>query len=192
MTDSIHIQKLKLRKKIKFERTQIPTDVFNARGLLIKNHLLSLITNRNITTIHCFISIKRLFEVDTYALINELLLLGKNVIVPIMNSDELSHSELISLEEINLNQWGVMEPKTRICTNLDTIEIILVPSLALDKKGNRLGYGKGYYDKFLTSIKALKIGLVFEDFVYDTIPFDNHDVKLNGFVTEKGIQLLQP
>ena len=159
---------------------------------MIKNHLLSLITNRNITTIHCFISIKKLFEVDTYALINELLLLGKNVIVPIMNSDELSHSELISLEEINLNQWGVMEPKTRICTNLDTIEIILVPSLALDKKGNRLGYGKGYYDKFLTSIKALKIGLVFEDFVYDTIPFDNHDVKLNGFVTEKGIQLLQP
>lgn len=188
MTDSIHIQKLKLRKKIKFERTQIPPDIFKARNELIKSHLLSLISKRNISTIHCFISIEKLYEINTNTLISELLLLGKKVIVPIMNSDELSHSELTSMEEISTNQWGVLEPKTKIRTDLDDIDIILVPLLALDKKGNRLGYGKGYYDKFLTSSKSLKIGLVFEDFVYDTIPYENHDVKLDGFVTEKGIQ----
>ena len=58
MTDSIHTQKSKLRKKVKFERTQIPSDVFNARNELIKHHLLSLISKRNISTIHCFISIE--------------------------------------------------------------------------------------------------------------------------------------
>ena len=119
-------------------------------------------------------------------MISELLLIRKKVIVPIMNSDELTHSELTSIEEISTNQWGIMEPKTKILTDLDDIDIILVPLLALDKKGNRLGYGKGYYDKFLTSSKSLKIGLVFEDFVYDTIPYENHDVKLDGFVTERG------
>ena len=191
MMDSILQQKSRLRKQIKIERSKISPELFGIRCQNIRRILISFITDRNINVVHCFISMTKQFEVDTYSIIDELLKKGKKIFVPVMNENELEHSELMSINELRKNQWGVHEPLTKIFGNLDSIDIILVPLLAIDNNGNRLGYGKGYYDRFLMKTKALKIGLVFDDFVLNEIPIENHDIKLDGFITEKGIKFMK-
>lgn len=107
-----------------------------------------------------------------------------------MNGDELEHSKINSTNELVKNTLGILEPKENLKIDTRKIDLILVPLLGVDIRGNRLGYGKGYYDKFLQTAEALKIGLAFEEFVLDEIPSEKHDVKLDGFITEKGVRLL--
>jgi len=107
-----------------------------------------------------------------------------------MNGEMLEHSKLESMDNLIQKSWGVIEPQKQIIADIQSIDIIFVPLLGIDNKGNRLGYGKGYYDRFLETSDALKIGLVFEDFILESIPSEKHDVKLDGFITEKGVRLL--
>ena len=67
------------------------------------------------------------------------------------------------------------------------MELIIVPGLVFDEKSNRIGYGKGYYDKFLSKINCYKVGLSFDFQIKKEIPFEKHDEKLNCIISEKRI-----
>lgn len=144
---------------------------------------------QNAVAIHCYVSMNDRFEVNTHPLLNHALELEKRVIVPEINSSSgtLTHSELRSLDSLVNNSWGVPEPEISRPADPAECDLILVPLLAADRNGNRLGYGKGYYDKFLESLDVPAFGLLFSTFILDEIPSEPFDQKLNGLFTENGL-----
>ncbi len=85
-----------------------------------------------------------------------------------------------------INKYGVLQPL--INTNEKTIDIFIVPGVAFDITGNRLGRGVGFYDKLLAKFpNSIKIGIAHESNILDTIPFEAHDVKMNKIVTSSKI-----
>jgi 5-formyltetrahydrofolate cyclo-ligase len=82
-------------------------------------------------------------------------------------------------------QFGIGEPTGEEFTNLDAVELIMVPGVAFDRTGNRMGRGRGFYDRLLKSTpNATKIGLAYDFQMMDAIPTEPHDVKMNLVITD--------
>tara|TARA_R110002126_G_scaffold15320_2_gene63070 strand:- start:791 stop:1369 length:579 start_codon:yes stop_codon:yes gene_type:complete len=185
---SVSDKKTELRSKLLTKRSSISDDDWNLRSLEIIENLKTLKEFQSSSTIHSFVSMNDRKEVNTHELIKELLGLNIKVIVPIADfkTGELQHSILTTFDDLEPNKWGVLEP-LNADSDIDDIDIILVPLLAADKKFNRLGYGKGFYDRFLKSTDAIKVGLLFDDFILQKIPVEDFDEKLDILITEKKI-----
>ena len=185
---SVSAQKALLRKEMMDRRQSLSEEEWQEKSQQIIETVLSSDEFKASDTIHCFISMNDRFEVNTHILIKELLAQDKTLIVPITNFTDgtLSHSVLNSFEDLSPNKWGVLEPKDLNPVNVNDIDLVLVPLLAADRAGNRLGYGKGFYDRFLSSISAPSFGLLFQKFILEKIPTDSFDKKLNGLISEKG------
>ena len=83
-------------------------------------------------------------------------------------------------------QFGIGEPTGPVYTDLESIELIIVPGVAFDRKGNRMGRGRGFYDRLLkTTPKALKIGVAYDFQMLDSIPVEPFDVKMDRIITEQ-------
>lgn len=114
-------------------------------------------------TVHIFLPIQLKNEIDTWPIIRQLWKLGIEVVVPIVHSKEIkiSNCHLSKNTQLSENKWGVPEPVN--CTEIenDKIDVVVLPLLAFDKNGYRVGYGKGYYDRFLVGLSkdVLKVGL---------------------------------
>lgn len=185
---SIKEQKNKLRSEIKNIRDKTSIIDYQKKNDSIKKSLISFVGQQNVDFIHSYLSMNHKFEVDTLPIINRLFGLNKKVAVPIMVGNALEHSQIFSLNDLQTNSWGVLEPVVTYRIDIDSLDLVIVPLLGVDLDGNRLGYGKGFYDRFLKNTKALKIGLCFHDFIFKKVPTEQHDVKLDGIITEKGIR----
>lgn len=91
------------------------------------------------------------------------------------------------LGEMEEGAFGVMEPKEKTEFDKEKIDMVIVPGVVFDKKGNRAGYGKGYYDRFLKDMKALKVGVCHSFQLVDEIESEEHDVKMDMIVTEMDV-----
>ncbi|MBO6621192.1 MAG: 5-formyltetrahydrofolate cyclo-ligase [Balneola sp.] len=185
---SVSDQKSELRARMLKLRKSIDEEDWQARSETIINELKKIPEFINSDVIHCYVSMNDRKEVNTHSLLNDLISSGKKVIVPVTDFEtgELKHSELRSFEDLKKNKWGVPEPD-EIHPQKQKTDLILVPLLAADKDFNRLGYGKGFYDRFLKKENAVKIGLLFDEFILDQIPVENFDEKLDILITEKMI-----
>lgn len=113
---------------------------------------------------HIFLTITESKEVDTSYLLTILQGKDKNVIIPKTVSDnQLEHYLLLDNTLLKKNKWNIPEPVDGISIDEKQLEVVFIPLLAFDKLGNRVGYGKGFYDTFLSKCNAgvLKIGLSF-------------------------------
>ena len=100
----------------------------------------------------------------------------------------MEHIRVNDLAALVEGIWGIKEPASGESVETDTIDLVFVPGLAADRKGNRIGYGKGYYDRFLASApNAIKIMLVPSLFILNHIPPQKHDVPVDLLVTETDI-----
>ena len=132
-------------------------------------------------------------EVKTDIIINTLLNMGKDVAVPVCvpASYELIASKILSLDELKSGHYGILEPKKEYLRPMapDTFDVILVPGSAFDVYGNRIGHGKGYYDRFLSKVpqETLKIGLAFDYQILPRLPVEHYDIPVNCIITERGI-----
>ena len=125
-------------------------------------------------------------EVDTRVLLTECLAAGKRITVPLIDQNQRS---LVSVEikdfgqDLVLGSYGILEPKNVRFQpfSVEQIEIVLVPGVAFDRAGYRLGRGKGYYDRFLCELnpKTIKIGLAFDIQMVDRVPHDPRDVQMD-------------
>ena len=134
---------------------------------------------------HIFISILKYNELDTSSIINKLKSEQKIIIVPKISNNELVHIAINDETEFGLNEYGIKEPNDGNHFIIENLDIIFIPLLAFDLEGHRVGYGKGYYDRFLklTNNSILKIGLSFFDPINKIQDIDNNDVKLDYCVT---------
>ena len=144
---------------------------------------------RQAETIHIFIS--KTDEPDTALIIESAWEYGKTVAVPCVLPDtfELFHSQLKSFEDLCSGALGVLEPspEVRIAMTPDSFDLIIIPGVAFDRLGGRLGYGKGYYDRFLEQTCAFRLAIAFDFQVIEKVPTEKHDVLMNGILTETGI-----
>ena len=129
-------------------------------------------------------------EVSTEEIIKYALKSGKEITLPRVNKSKLDFYEIKSIDEkLIKSNFGIEEPIENSKTFVDKqkIDLVVVPGLAFDKEKNRLGYGGGFYDRFLAGINALKIGICFDEQLLknETLPVKETDVKLDIIITDK-------
>lgn len=173
------------RKKYKGLREKLTFEDCDTKSIDIANQLLKL-PIWSVEFYHIFLTIEKLKEVNTEYILN--ILNGKDKNTVIAQSDfetsTMRHFLLTDNTLIKVNTWGIPEPQGGITIEPSQLDVVFVPLLAFDTKGNRLGYGKGFYDRFLSACKpdCLKIGLSF--FEAETkLPVAHNDVKLTHCVT---------
>ncbi|MFH5835794.1 5-formyltetrahydrofolate cyclo-ligase [Proteiniclasticum sp. C24MP] len=129
-------------------------------------------------------------EVDTSLIIKDALAKGKKVVVP--KTIELGHMEaceIDSMEDLEPGRHGILEPaNTMYRLDPDKIDAAFIPCVAFTKEGYRLGYGGGFYDRFLPRGKFKRILLAFSAMEVKKLPVDHFDEKVHGILTEKGYE----
>jgi 5-formyltetrahydrofolate cyclo-ligase len=188
MTLSEH--KSALRSKVKKWRSELDSQVYQQKCECLRNRLFEMDIVRSARTIHCYVSMNKRREVDTRAMIEHWLNLGKEVVVPLMKSQgKLDHYYIEDLNELSTNDWGVSEPNPVHHTpaQVEDLDLVIVPMAAADQHCNRLGYGKGYYDRFLSSLSAPKVGLCYDHWVIDEVPVASYDVPMDLIITENAL-----
>ena len=182
--------KHELRKKYKNLRADISPEQASDFSLAIANSLLQ-IPIWDFFYYHIFLSIEEKSEVDTLPLITLLLGKDKNVVVPkVSGNDSMENYLLTDNTSLKKSAWGVPEPVDGIEVPESKIDVVFVPLLAFDTLGNRVGYGKGFYDGFLQKCRkeTLKIGVSFFQSEEEPISDVNaNDVKLDYCVTPEKV-----
>jgi 5-formyltetrahydrofolate cyclo-ligase len=129
-------------------------------------------------------------EIDTLPFLQAALDTNKTLVLPKINrtASVLDLYQVTNLEtDLQTGIWNIREPNPTICrpATATQIDLILVPGVAFDRQGGRVGHGKGYYDKLLAQCpRAYKIAAAFEGQVFDRVPMDPHDIPVDALITE--------
>lgn len=129
-------------------------------------------------------------EVATREIISDLLDLGKEVYLPVTLKYEkkLIPKRIFSLDDLVFGAYGILEPRIDAPTiDNSLLDVVIVPGSVFDKNGYRTGYGGGYYDRFLESTDALKVGVCFDFQLVDDVFPENHDKRMDFIITEKEV-----
>ncbi|MGY5356044.1 5-formyltetrahydrofolate cyclo-ligase [Wenyingzhuangia sp. IMCC45467] len=158
------MRKTDVRKKYKNLRRELSVENVESKSIFIANQLLKLPIWNN-TYYHLFLSIQEQKEVDTEHLLHVLFARNKEVVVSKSDfkTNTLSHFLLTENTKLKVNTYGIPEPTNGLPVPENMIDVVFVPLLGFDIKGNRVGYGKGFYDDFLSKCNnnTLKVGLSF-------------------------------
>lgn len=165
-------------RKLMLERRK---NILNKKELstIIVNKLLDLDIYKNSRVIALYYSLCD--EVDTKDLIIKSL--DKTVLLPKVINDKMIFIKINKDTKYNKSNLGVLEPLGK--EYLGNIDLIIVPGVSFDRERNRLGFGKGYYDKYLKDKDIYKIGICFNKQLTDTLPIDDYDIKMDLIITEK-------
>ena len=149
----------------------------------ITEKLLNHFKVKNSDNVLVYISMQE--EVSTIFLINELLKLGKKIYAPKIVDNVIEFYQLKSLNELVKGKYNIYEPKSNAIYEKNNNSVIIVPGLLFDKNNNRLGYGGGYYDRYLNNNAIYKIGICFSDFLVENLNCESHDIKMDEVITER-------
>ncbi|MEO5787370.1 5-formyltetrahydrofolate cyclo-ligase [Gelidibacter sp.] len=178
--------KSELRRLYKQKRQELSPETIETYSLDISNQLLQL-PIWNASFYHIFLSITEHKEVNTDYILNILSGKDKNIVISKTDFESLKmiHYLLLDTTVIKKNSWNIPEPVDGIEVTTDKIDVVFVPLLAFDQKGHRIGYGKGFYDKFLSECRpeTLKIGLSFFEAEDEFKEVHSGDIALDFCVT---------
>ena len=178
---SVNIQKAALRKHLLEKRDATSAELRDISSERIHQNLKRITSFTNSQNIACYFPIGS--EVDTHNIMLDMLEQDKNLLLPRIVNNNLEFCIVPNLEKLEKGSFEIMEPKDS-CKKAEKINCILIPTVGISKTGIRLGYGKGYYDKFLSSTDAVKISLTYAKQIVKSIPNDSHDVKIDWIITE--------
>lgn len=138
----------------------------------------------NAKTIAFYVSFNK--EVFTHSMIKELL--GeKRILAPKVTRRKIDFYEINNFNELKPGKFNILEPVNLNKVSYDKIDLVIVPGVAFDKKGHRIGYGYGMYDRLLKRIECKKIGLAFDLQIVTKIPKERFDVAVDKIITEKEV-----
>ncbi|MEM0999775.1 MAG: 5-formyltetrahydrofolate cyclo-ligase [Bacteroidota bacterium] len=191
--------KSELRKSLLAKRNGLRPEEITQRSSEIFLRWRNRFSLRQVAWLHLFQSIPRKNEVQTHFFADYLEARHARIkiVVPVMDAihKKLRHALIENDIVMETNRFGVPEPRMPVRWVYPMLlDMVLVPLLGFDERGNRLGYGGGYYDRFLHNIRpqCLKIGLAFELSHLDAIPVHAHDVPLDFVVTEAAVYRCNP
>lgn len=182
------LRKIYLRKRMDLSIAQ-----YEQLNRELCDRFFSAVELHELSVVHTFLPIRKNKEVDTWLIIDRLKLdfPGIRISVPKINNHtaELEHYFLETPDQLENNTWDIPEPVKGIPTPVEMIDAVLVPLLAFDRQGHRLGYGRGFYDRFLATCRSgcLKIGLSFFEMEEKIDDISPKDVPLDLIVTPQSV-----
>ena len=187
MNDNLYInaKKKEIRKKYLAIRKNIINREEKTKEIV--DRLLNDSTYQKANTIALFKSFN--FEVDTNSIIDISLSNNKVVALPRIEQDEIVFYKINSKSVLVKNKYKIEEPISKKDNYIEkeNIDLVIVPGLCFDRSGNRLGYGKGFYDRFLSGTSIRTIAICFDEQLLDEglLPASNSDVKIEEIITNK-------
>ncbi|WFA09141.1 5-formyltetrahydrofolate cyclo-ligase [Tissierella sp. Yu-01] len=181
-----------LRRNILSKRAALGKDGNISLSKKIINKLIDTEYYKNANTIMCYISFGS--EINTHEFIRNCIKDGKRIVVPVTFHEprEMKPSQILSFDELEPGYFNILTPKKEFIRYIDPkeIDLIIVPGAVFDRKGYRIGFGGGYYDRFLAdkiNDKSTKISVAFHLQIIDQVPKEEHDVPVDIIITEKEI-----
>lgn len=164
-----------LRKECLKKRSLLPKKALSYKE--IKEYIASA------QTVFCYVSFGS--EIITLPFLSEILQNKKTLVVPkcLDTSGNMIAVRITSLNDLSEGLYGILEPKSFEPFDKSLIDAAIIPGAAFDSSGYRLGYGKGYYDRFLSETAILKIGICHKELFFNTIPHLDHDIKCDSVIT---------
>ncbi len=185
MNDILISQKRNLRREMMSWRNTISIDERNDWNRLIYTNVTSMPEFDNANCVAGYVSFKG--EVDPQCILQKALDEGKRVVLPVTDSikKQMYFREVYDLSSLVTGNYGILEPpKENVTFNLCDIDFAIIPGVAFSEKGERLGYGGGYYDKTLVNMDCIKVGIAFNGQLSSGIPVSVNDIKMDIIVTE--------
>lgn len=174
-----------LRKKYNQNRNSISDFDLDTKSKIIEEKIFNLDYIDKYENFLIYINIKS--EVKTNSLIQRLILLNKNVFIPKIIDDEMYFIKINSLDGLKLGKYEIPEPNKGQMYKGEKA-FVIVPGLVFSKEKYRIGYGKGYYDRFISKNRQnFYLGICFENQIIDKFDFDKFDEKLDAIITEENI-----
>jgi len=167
-----------LRNKYKEIRKNI--DDKEEQANIIFNKVINLEEYKQSDLILIYVSLKD--EVDTIELIKHSLEIGKKVATPKCEGNDIIFYYINTLENLEERSFGILEPRTNKKVDSFNNSICIIPGIAFDKQNNRIGYGRGFYDRFLENYKGIKIGLTYKECICDKIDSEKNDIKMDKVI----------
>lgn len=186
--------KTSIRKEILKRRNSLDPSVMKEAGAAAAGKYSAIDELKNARELFVFLSAEK--EISTENIISHSLKAGKGVSVPAyMAENDSYYPARYSVDaELAVGHMKIREPVNPIPVKLSDVDVVIVPGLAFDEKGGRLGYGKGYYDRMLAIIREAKkgkqlniVGMALDFQVIEAVPMDNNDVRMDVIVTEKRV-----
>ena len=179
-----------IRTRMKSLREAIDVHTYRTSCLSIQKKCKSLYEWNTSRIIHIYVSAVN-NEVDTLGLIFDMFQQGKKVVVPkcMPGKHSLSGIRIHSLDELKPSKFGVMEPDYDPAkeVNPDRLDMVIVPLLAFDRNGGRIGFGAGYYDSLLSRCKCPSVGFAYAFQEVERVPIEKHDRTLTTIITDNEI-----
>ena len=199
ITDSIFLLMMKkdeLRIIYRKKRIQLSEQEIIEKNKAIYNQFWHFFDLKDIFSVHVFLPILKNNEIDTWMIIKRFINEGKLVIISKSKPEtfEMISYKLTSKTIIQENRWGIPEPLEGEIFAESDIDMVIIPLLAFDEKGHRVGYGKGFYDRFLSKCRpdAVKAGLSFFPPVKQIEDIDAFDIPVDFVVTPAKVYSFQP
>ncbi len=189
----LSMDKKVLRRKALSCRRSLSKEKIEKKSEKIKERLFNLSVFKQAKVVLFYLSLPE--EVQTYSMIKAAFRINKRVALPVVKN--VNRREIIPFEiknpepELILGPFKIPQPKPSECypLSLEEIDLVVVPGVAFDERGNRLGFGAGFYDRFLKKLthQTKFVGLAFECQLTDKIPSEKHDISMDYVVTEERV-----
>ena len=180
------LNKEELRKRIKEKRDKLSQREIVEKSEKIVGKLIKMDEFADADTVACYISFGS--EVRTHSLIKNFME-KKRIVVPFVDKRKkvIHLSHLKNWEELHVGEYGILEPRKEFLRIENNADIFIIPGIVFDEEGNRIGYGGGYFDKFLCNFKGKKIALAYDFQVVKKMPNEEHDIRMDFIITDKRI-----
>jgi len=172
-----------LRKEIKERLSRLSEEVLKAKSAAIEKRFLESPEFNFSQSLLAYVSLPG--EPETRGVIKRALELKKKVYAPKVEGDYVCVCELSGLDRLRPGRFGIHEPPGETRCDVREFDLVIVPGLAFDLHGNRLGRGGGFYDRLLSSTNAEFIAFAFEEQVVKKVPVQEHDVRVHKIFTDE-------
>lgn len=182
---ALYMNKKEIRKKILEVRNNIGLEIKIRKDYKITKNVIDLLKKERHKKILLYASFGS--EVDTWRIFNFCLENNIKIAFPKVNKDNLDLYWIEDRNQLFPGFCSILEPRDAEKACLHEIDAIFIPGVAFDKKGFRIGYGKGFYDRLLFSRKSIAIGLAYEEQIVEAIPLEPFDQKVDLIITDERI-----
>lgn len=180
--DEIYEQKKKIRSEVKIRKAAQSEEANNAASQSIASKIELLPEFQQAKTVLAYWSMAG--EVFTHDFVKKWAK-SKHMLLPVVEGDVMVIKEFSPERPlVSGSLKGLLEPEGQPFADIHRIDFVVVPGIAFDKENNRLGRGKAYYDRFLKHVNACKVGICFDFQVFDKVPADSFDIKMDRVITE--------
>lgn len=177
------MDKKTIRQNIRDRKRQFTQQQLDELSLAVISKLLEHPRIQEATTLLLYYSLPD--EVNTHDLVNLLTQQGKKILLPkVIDGENMEIRDYTGPQDLQMGSYNILEPTGQLITDYGAIEVAVVPGMSFDTHCNRLGRGKGYYDRFLVKIpQAYKIGVCFDFQKLESIPTGEYDLPMNEVIS---------